>query len=516
MIVETRTAVLIALLAPLMATAQSPLQPQAQQPSDAERRSPAALVAAPLSMRLGFETVSLPGNEALGLVGGTLLLQAAPGWWVGPAAYGAASGRRGGLFVGGVELQRRWTVGHTDVGLSLFAGGGGGAAAPVGGGLMLRPALSVMQDFGAWQAGLSLSKVRFTSGSIDSDQFGVVLAWDGRFRRADATAIGQPMALRDGVRSGVGFDRIVGALGAYELRVRGQPDRRIGLIGARLERRFGAAAAPGDGVDAGGHWGLELATAASGDAAGYMEILGSAGWEIAPLPHAAPALRLGLRAAVGLGGGGAVPTGGGSIGKGAVSMSWQFSPQVAAGAEVGVLKAFDSALRAPTAQAWVAVALEPASTSAPAGASLLRATEWVATVQHHSGVLRSDGSTRSLDLLGLKLNRWLSPNLYLSAQAHTAFAGGAGAYGIGLLGAGVASAAPTRGWQVGVEALLGASGGGGVDTRSGALAQALLWAGFSPDAGSQWRLGVGGLRSLKGALATPIVEASWVWRFGQP
>ncbi len=472
----------------------------------------------PMSMRLGFESVDLPGGERMGLVGGTLLLQAAPGWWVGPAAYGAASGERGGWFVGGVELQRRFVFGRTQVAAGLFAGGGGGAAAPVGGGLMLRPALTLMQDFGGWQAGLSLSKLRFPSGDIDSNQFGVVLAWDGRFRHANATDIGQ--ATDAGWRSGVGFDRVLGTAGAYDLRFRDQPNRRIGLIGARLERRLGIGTGAPTGFDAGGYWGLELAAAASGGAAGYMEILGSGGWGFAPLPGSAPSLRINARAALGLGGGGAVPTGGGPIAKGAIGVSWQATSRLSAGLEVGVLKALDSALRAPTAQGWLSLALEPAgaadASSPVADTRVAQRSEWMVSLQHHSGVQRIDGSTRSLSTLGLKVNRYLSPNLYLSAQAHTAFAGGAGAYGIGLVGVGMASAAPVRGWQAGAEALLGASGGGGVDTRSGALAQALLWAGWSADAGSQWRIGAGALRAFEGGLSSPVIEAAYVWRFGQP
>ncbi|MEO5735708.1 MAG: hypothetical protein ABIN96_14930 [Rubrivivax sp.] len=505
--ISTGTALIVALGAALAFAAPAQAQLKVQ-PTEV-----------PMSLRLGFETIDLPHGERMGLVGGTLLLQAAPGWWVGPAAYGAASGERGGLFVGGVELQRRFVFGRTQLAAGLFAGGGGGAAAPVGGGLMLRPALTLMQDFGGWQAGLSVSKLRFPSGDIDSNQFGLVVAWDGRFLHADAADIGQ--AASAGWRSGVGFDCVVGTVGAYDLRFRDQPARRIGLIGTRLERRFGSGTGAANGFDAGALWGLELAAAASGGAAGYMEILGSGGWDVAPLPRQAPSLRVGVRAAVGLGGGGGVPTGGGPIAKASLGLSWQATSLLSTGVEVGVLKALDSRLRAPTAQWWLAVEITPRG--APDGGVRgtttereVKLTEWAVALQHHSDVQRVDGSSRSLGTLGLKVNRYVSPNLYLSAQAHTAFAGGAGAYGIGLVGVGLTSAVPLRGWQAGVEALLGASGGGGVDTSSGALAQALLWAGWSPDAGSQWRVGIGGMRSFTGDLSTPVLEAAYVWRFGQP
>ena len=72
--------------------------------------SPPALAAAalPVSATLGFETLRLPGQEHLGLARAELLFGSGHQLWLGPAAYGAAAGQRGGLFVGGLALERRW------------------------------------------------------------------------------------------------------------------------------------------------------------------------------------------------------------------------------------------------------------------------------------------------------------------------------------------------------------------------------------------------------------------------
>ncbi|HKW82337.1 MAG TPA: hypothetical protein VJN68_01180, partial [Burkholderiaceae bacterium] len=141
--------------------------------------------ALPMSATLGFESLRLPGREPLGLVGGSLLFEIDDGWWTGPAVYGAASGERGGFFVGGFEAQRRWQLAERlHVAAGLFVGGGGGGAAPVGGGLMLRPALALTRDFGGYRAGISWSDVRFPSGKIRSNQLGLVFAWQGEYRYA--------------------------------------------------------------------------------------------------------------------------------------------------------------------------------------------------------------------------------------------------------------------------------------------------------------------------------------------
>src|SRR5690349_18242308 len=65
----------------------------------------------PAEAQFGVERIELPGHERLGLVGASYLLQPLPGLHVGPALYGAASGRRGGLFVIGAEAAWRLRLG---------------------------------------------------------------------------------------------------------------------------------------------------------------------------------------------------------------------------------------------------------------------------------------------------------------------------------------------------------------------------------------------------------------------
>ena len=130
---------------------------------------------APASARIGYETISLPGDEKMGLVGLAYLVQVRPGLCLGPAVYGAASGQRGGFFTIGAEAALcTQLVGPLNLQTGLYVGGGGGAAAPVGGGLMLRPYANLLWDFGPFRAGVSVSSVNFPNGNIDSSQLGVV------------------------------------------------------------------------------------------------------------------------------------------------------------------------------------------------------------------------------------------------------------------------------------------------------------------------------------------------------
>jgi len=449
----------------------------------------------------GVETIRLPQDEHMGLAGGTLLFDAGGDWWVGPGVYGAVSGRRGGFFVGGVEVQRRWHVGPgLSLATGLYAGGGGGSAAPVGGGLMLRPALTLLQDLGpSLQLGLSWSLVRFPSGQIDSRQLGLTLAWRSEFPHLTESDGKLP-----GRSTGLGFDRMAMTASAYRFDDGGK-SRRVGLVGARAEQRIGLA----DGFS----WGMEAAAAAQGDAAGYMEVLGTAAFSVEPAPSALPGWRVGVRGGVGAGGGGAVPTGGGLLTKLTGTMEWRLAPGWTLGGDYGDVRSARGPLRARQAQVWVGMSLEPSLDGRDASAAAPVRSEWVGAWQHHTRRARIDGTTRSLDTVGLKLNRQLGENLYVSGQAHSAFAGGAGAYSIGLVGLGLtAQARPAL--RVGAEVLAGAAGGGGVQAGGGAIVQGLAWAGWSVAERGEWRAGVGVVRSLRGGSQSPVLELAWSRAFG--
>ncbi len=195
-----------------------------------------ALHTLPARVTLGLERVNLPGDEGMGLIGANYLLEMRPGWWLGPALYGAATGRRGGLFTWGAEGQRRWRLDERwALAAGLYAGGGGGAGAPVGGGLMLRPHVDLMVDFGPWATGLTASQVRFPSGQIDSVQFGWQVELRSGFVFTRPGHHGEAVPF-DGL-GGMGADRIDAVLGRY-----GSGSGKgtsLSQVGIRVERQLG-------------------------------------------------------------------------------------------------------------------------------------------------------------------------------------------------------------------------------------------------------------------------------------
>ena len=104
---------------------------------------------------------------------------------------------------------------------------------------------------------------------------------------------------------------------------------------------------------------------------------------------------------------------------------------------------------------------------------------------------------------------------YLTGQGLSAYAGEAGGYSEGHWGVGV-FAPKWKNWQLYGEMLIGAGGGGGVDSGNALL--------YKPSVGLEYNLskdfslqtGIGKVISNNGNLDANILDASLVWRFGSP
>ena len=126
---------------------------------------------------------------------------------------------------------------------------------------------------------------------------------------------------------------------------------------------------------------------------------------------------------------------------------------------------------------------------------------------------RRGGSLRDMQLLGGKLD-WMGGNWwYLTGQGLSAYGGGAGGYSEGHWGVGVLGPS-WKNWQLYGEMLIGAGGGGGVDSGSALL--------YKPSVGLEYDLnddfslqtGIGRVISKEGNLDANTLDISLVWRFG--
>ncbi len=453
--------------------------------------------------RIGFERITLPGNEKLGLVGTSYLVDVAglPGVSLGPAVYGAISGQRGGFFtIGGEAAWRKQIVGPLGVELGFYAGGGGGGSAPQGGGLMIRPHADLLWDFGPVALGLSVSRVRFPNGQIDSTQVGLAINAITDFRYVPANRLDQ--SVRSGAgRAGFGFDRVQFVTGAYRTRAAtlnggGALPRTIGYVGVRAEQAFTSST----------YWGVEANGAIQSGVAGYAEYLGTFGVETEVVRNR---VNVGARVALGMGGGGAIPTAGGLLAKAAVYGVVRLSPEFGLALEAGVTDAPRGTFRAAHASAALVWALD--GPSAPGTPARPTRTDFTFGVERFDA-LRKDGTTRPVQADTLKVSRFITPEFYFTGQIHSAIVGGAGGYSAAVIGGGWTRPIGA-GVHIGAELLGGASGGGGIDSR-GVIVQPMAYLGYQINPSVALRVGAGVIRSVRSPLSSAMVDVGLVVSYG--
>ena len=120
-----------------------------------------------------------------------------------------------------------------------------------------------------------------------------------------------------------------------------------------------------------------------------------------------------------------------------------------------------------------------------------------------------------MQLLGGKID-WMGGNWwYLTGQGLSAYEGGAGGYSEGHWGIGILGPKWNNMRFYG-EMLIGAGGGGGIDSGSALL--------FKPSVGLEYNLnkdlslqtGIGKVISKEGNLDANTLDVSLIWRFGTP
>ena len=450
------------------------------------------------NVRISVEQVKFPAAETIGLLGTSYLvaLPGPEGFFVGPGVYGAITGHRGGFFTFGAETSwRRRLVGSFGVEAGLYAGAGGGSGAPQGGGLMLRPHIDLWWDLVDYSLGVSLSKVKFPNGQINSTQFGLVLDKSTDFVFVPPDRIGTNAGSAAGAgRTGVGFDRALIVASMYRSRPGttlsdgSEAPRTIALLGIRAERSLGPHA----------YWGLEASGAAQTGVAGFAEYLGEVGYEFELSPGL---LTVGARLSLGMAGGGGIQTGGGLLGKATLHGGARVTDAIDISIEAGLVDAPRGSFRATSVAAVLAWRFDRVQrTGAPDQA--VRTDVSVGLEQVRAP--RRDGSERGFVSNVLQIDRFVGRNLYLSGQIHSALAGGAGGYSEALVGLGWLQPISPR-YGVGAEFLLGASGGGGVVSH-GSVVKPEAYARVQLTPAIGLRISGGRERALRGPFDSNVVS----------
>lgn len=485
-------------------------------PAFAEVADSAVLRSKPALLRMSYEVLDVGPTETMGLAGVHYLVNVHPDWYVGASGFGALQGERGGFFTGGftvgtgMRFASKWLL---DAG--LFVGGGGGGSAPQGGGMMLRPHLGISRDVGSVMLGAGVSYIKFPNGGIDSTQLNLTLGIPFDVYYGRASDAGKAVDRSDLFGLKLRETEWLATVGEYH--PIGKAQTTAGTAMTSSLKRVGFEYRRH--LDLNRYFFLETAGAMGGESDGFAELLAGAGYRV---PIFSRRLHLGASLAAGGAGGGQVDTGGGLVGKVRVGLDYDLTPSLKLGLEGGRIESAGS-----FGANFYGLSLGYRVGELTAGErgrddpdiKGVRLAKWrlVGVHQTDFAAARKNGSEQDLSLLGLKIEKRLTNSLYLTGQAHGAYAGDAGGYAAGLIGAG---------WEIplredgrlsfNAEFAVGASGGGGVDVGGGAIIQ--------PQVGLSWRLSqqfaarleAGRVKALEGKLDTNVVGLGLVYEFSRP
>ncbi|MEO8312511.1 MAG: hypothetical protein ABI520_15170, partial [Caldimonas sp.] len=253
-------------------------------------------------------------------------------------------------------------------------------------------------------------------------------------------------------------------------------------------------------------WGLEANRAGRGGVGGYAEYLGTLGVEGEAIRDV---LTVGTRAAVGMAGGGGVSTGGGLLVKAGVYGIVRVNNDLGVSLEGGFARAPNGNFRAVQASLGLVWALDGPASTGPAARPTR--TDFSAGGERFDAP-RNDGSERALSAVALKLDRYLTPNFYVSGKVLSAAGGGASGYSSALVGAGWMQPLGPR-LHVGAELLAGAGGGGGVG-GGGALVEPRAFVGVQITPALALRAGAGRVKAFGGELNSNVFDLSLTLAYG--
>nr|WP_271473671.1 hypothetical protein [Prochlorococcus sp. AH-736-M13] len=383
---------------------------------------------------------------------------------------------------------------------------------------MIRPHFALKYDFGWSKLGLNYTYVDFPNGNISSDA--IALSVDIPFSSLILNWEDDGLTVAD--HFGVDWSNVSRHRSHIAARIRayspakgskttsgGSLNNSLGLFGVEYSYF----------IDDNWFATFETAGALSGGVGGYAELLAGIGYRL-PLTDddkiaILPAFTIGGA------GGGAVETGGGFVARANLGLEYRLSPDLSLIMDGGYLTAPEGNFDAPYLGLNLAYVMETFAQDQKGAplleTDLIKATKWRFRPAHqwYFDAQRRGGPSRDMQLLGGKIDLMLGDWWYLTGQGLSAYGGGAGGYSEGHWGVGILGPSWKKLRFYG-EMLIGAGGGGGVDSGSALL--------FKPSVGLEYNLnedlsfqtGIGKVISKEGSLDANTFDASLVWRFGTP
>jgi hypothetical protein len=380
--------------------------------------------------------------------------------------------------------------------------------------MMVRPHLGISRDVGGVMLGAGVSYIKFPNGGIDSTQLSLSLGipFDVYYGRASDAG----KAVDAGDRFGLKLQETEWLATVGEYHPTGKAQTTAGVAMTSSLKRVGFEYRRH--LDANRYFLVETAGAMGGQSDGFAELLAGAGYRV---PLWSRRTHINASIAAGGAGGGQVDTGGGLVAKARVGLDYDLTPALKLGLEAGRIESAGSFgadfYSLSLGYRLGEIGAGERTQEGPGVDGMRLAKLRLAGVQHTNlGAARKSGSNRDLSLVGLKVEKFLSDSFYLTGQAHGAYAGDAGGYAVGLIGAGWGVPLREDGrLSFNAELAMGAAGGGGVDVGGGAIIQPLLGLAWKLNEQFAVRLEAGRVKALEGKLGSNVIGLGLMYEFSR-
>lgn len=445
-------AALALLLAGATGSAQAQLEAPVAAPADAGLRSSKAL------LRLDYQTIKVPGDQSLDLMGLHLYNEVHEGIYLGGGFYAPmVKGAYGGFVAAdiGIHLKQRLAGPlFATAGLTAGAGGGGRSIEHSkrlsGTGGFTRAQLGLAYDFGDVTVGATLSKLKFRQSLIDGKQLGVFMEVPFSYLTGRHADHGRPLSAADDRLAGsqMGENMLTLSLDNYrQIDPQGSNKRTLGLADLQFAHFFAADS----------YWFAALAMGYRGLPL-YNQLLGGVGHRMR--------LESGLTlyGQLGVGSGGYAPTvidtGPGLLLYPRLTAEYALSRDLGLALSLGHMSAPKGSSRNTTYGLALVKHLRSGQTSDTAGPASYRGLRLSLFHQTESRLRYREIERPKLQMIGLQMDLPLSPRWYLPLQAsgaYTAYLGYPG-YAEILTGLGLQTQAmPGERWQAFGQLMAGAN-----------------------------------------------------------
>ena len=454
----------------------------------------------PMTTELNYETLTMPdGIEPMGVLGVLHLAHLSHGYYIGSGLSSAVTGEKGGYFTLTFEGGKQWAFASNWMARTAVRfGAGGGHSSPLGGGLFYEPLVGLRHHFNAADIGLYYSDITFPSGSVNSQQVGVDLSFHTSFSDFHPKSIGFNMSEIPNQSYVISIPFTVYKPQSNIKDDSGASSGVMSLVGLKVSKYITE------------NWSVfeKFSGVFSGNQNGYADGFLGVDRDV----------QLGANshwfwvgeAAVGAGGGGNVPTGGGFYLQPATGFRYvltdHWSMNTLGGAIFNLNGRYDAWLMSAGLSYSLAV-LQPEPDQSIISTNAQEYSWSMAVIQQTFFKPKvSSGETKEdMQLMGLDFQYDINAVIYGRGQMAYAYSGDqTGGYTTGLLGLGIR----TPRWHS-LSAFtafsLGAGGGGGLDMGSGALYDAE--AGLSVNVSDDWSViaSAGELAAWKGSFQSPVL-----------